>query len=160
MTMASKKLPFQTLTAIARPARQRASCFPLQACSHGQTSLRQNPYSTSASEDQLEGSAPVPRWKETPPAMKAPVRLRAAPGKTTYQVNSDPAVLDNFYIRMLGEGGDKLLSDETKWQCVTHKSFDQGRRGYNARLAQYGMLYFVPCCSYGVHLAYLNCSRE
>jgi large subunit ribosomal protein L15 len=54
-------------------------------------------------------------------------------------VNSDPALLDQFYIRMLGNGGDKVLSDELKWLVVTHKSFDQGRRGFNDRLAFIGM---------------------
>jgi large subunit ribosomal protein L15 len=54
-------------------------------------------------------------------------------------VNSDPALLDQFYIRMLGNGGDQVLSDELKWLAVTHKSFDQGRRGFNDRLAFLGM---------------------
>lgn len=71
--------------------------------------------------------------------MKAPVRLRESPNKTEFKVNSDPAVLDNFYVRMLGQNGDKLLSEEVKWQAVTHKSFDQGRRGFNDRLAYFGM---------------------
>lgn len=39
---------------------------------------------------------------------------------------------------MLGEGGDKILSEEVKWLAVTHKSFDQGRRGFNDRLAFIG----------------------
>jgi large subunit ribosomal protein L15 len=39
---------------------------------------------------------------------------------------------------LLGNGGDKVLSDETKWLAVTHKSFDQGRRGFNDRLAFLG----------------------
>ena len=53
-------------------------------------------------------------------------------------VNSDPAVLDGFYKRMLGRDGDKVLSEEVKWLAVTHKSFDQGRRGFNDRLAFLG----------------------
>ncbi|KAJ5089133.1 hypothetical protein N7532_007817 [Penicillium argentinense] len=55
-----------------------------------------------------------------------------------FHVNSDPGVLDKFYIQMLGNGGDKMLSDEVKWLAVTHKSFDQGRRGFNDRLAFLG----------------------
>jgi large subunit ribosomal protein L15 len=39
---------------------------------------------------------------------------------------------------MLGNGGDQVLSDELKWLAVTHKSFDQGRRGFNDRLAFLG----------------------
>lgn len=31
-----------------------------------------------------------------------------------------------------------MLSDETKWLAVTHKSFDHGRRGFNDRLAFLG----------------------
>lgn len=42
---------------------------------------------------------------------------------------------------MLGEDGDKMLSEEVKWLAVTHKSFDQGRRGFNDRLAFIGGCY-------------------
>ena len=31
-----------------------------------------------------------------------------------------------------------MLSEETKWLAVTHKSFDHGRRGFNDRLAFLG----------------------
>lgn len=72
--------------------------------------------------------------------MKAPVRLRGSEETPEFKVNSDPEKLDKFYVRMLGEGGDKMLSEEVKWQAVTHKSFDQGRRGFNDRLAYLGML--------------------
>lgn len=47
-------------------------------------------------------------------------------------------MLDKFYIEFLGPGGDKMLSEEVKWLAVTHKSFDQGRRGFNDRLAFLG----------------------
>lgn len=53
-------------------------------------------------------------------------------------MNSDPKKLDQFYIRMLGEGGEMVLSEEVKWLAVTHKSYDQGRRGFNDRLAFIG----------------------
>jgi dsRNA-specific ribonuclease len=43
-----------------------------------------------------------------------------------------------MYIRMLGQGGDSMLSDEVKWLAVTHKSFDHARRGFNDRLAFLG----------------------
>jgi large subunit ribosomal protein L15 len=46
--------------------------------------------------------------------------------------------LDRFYIALLGPNGDKVLSEEIKWLAVTHKSFDQGRRGFNDRLAFLG----------------------
>ncbi|KAK2756463.1 hypothetical protein FQN54_005356 [Arachnomyces sp. PD_36] len=70
--------------------------------------------------------------------MKAPISLRSDPNKRLFQVNSDPAVLDEYYMRMLGSGGEAMLSEEVKWQAITHKSFDQGRRGYNDRLAFLG----------------------
>lgn len=31
-----------------------------------------------------------------------------------------------------------MLTDEVKWLAITHKSFDQGRRGFNDRLAFFG----------------------
>ena len=71
--------------------------------------------------------------------MKAPVRLRGPVFDPDATVNSDPKKLDDFYARMLGESGSKVLSDEVKWQAVTHKSFDQGRRPFNDRLAYLGM---------------------
>jgi len=43
-----------------------------------------------------------------------------------------------MYKRFLGPGGDKLLPEEIKWLAITHKSFDQGRRGFNTRLAYFG----------------------
>lgn len=78
----------------------------------------------------------------TPPRMKSggtpnrPYR----PQHAEFQVNEDPEKLDKAYIRVLGQDGDKLLTDEVKWLAVTHKSFDHGRRGFNDRLAYLGML--------------------
>lgn len=71
--------------------------------------------------------------------MKAP--LRAHPEPASYQdlkINDDPKKLDAMYIRFLGRDGHRLLSEETKWLAVTHKSFDHGRRGFNDRLAFLG----------------------
>lgn len=85
------------------------------------------------------GEAPAPRWSYTPPRTKAPFSLRMHSKRPDFHVNADPAVLDQFYTRMLGNEGDKMLSEETKWLAVTHKSFDQGRRGFNDRLAFLGM---------------------
>jgi large subunit ribosomal protein L15 len=31
-----------------------------------------------------------------------------------------------------------VLGEETKWLAVTHKSFEQGARGFNDRLAFFG----------------------
>ncbi|OJJ78416.1 mitochondrial 54S ribosomal protein mL57 [Aspergillus glaucus CBS 516.65] len=79
-----------------------------------------------------------PRWAHTPPRAKAPFSLRYNSRRPEYLVNSDPKRLDQFYIRMLGEGGETVLSEEVKWLAVTHKSYDQGRRGFNDRLAFVG----------------------
>lgn len=70
--------------------------------------------------------------------MVAPVRIRPRPQGAPFVVNTDPQVLDNVYIAILGPGGDKMLSEEVKWLAVTHKSFDHGRRGFNDRLVYLG----------------------
>lgn len=93
-----------------------------------------------------------PRWSYTPPRAKAPFSLRFNSKRREYPVNADPKVLDQFYVRMLGADGDKVLSDEIKWLAVTHKSFDQGRRGFNDRLAFLGM--FVPYSLYSYVLCH------
>ncbi|EAW12660.1 mitochondrial 54S ribosomal protein mL57 [Aspergillus clavatus NRRL 1] len=82
--------------------------------------------------------ADKPRWSYTPPRAKAPFSLRFDSKRREFPVNSDPKALDQFYIRLLGADGDKVLSEEVKWLAVTHKSFDQGRRGFNDRLAFIG----------------------
>ncbi|KAI9825736.1 MAG: hypothetical protein M1826_006920 [Phylliscum demangeonii] len=84
-------------------------------------------------------SADRPRWDHTPELMRAPIRHR--PGRDPrliWKVNENPAKLDWMYKRLLGPGGDEMLTEEVKWLAVTHKSFDQGRRGYNDRLAFMG----------------------
>ncbi|KAF4978684.1 hypothetical protein FZEAL_4978 [Fusarium zealandicum] len=91
------------------------------------------------------GSAPVPRWSQTPPAMKAPLQLDFAKNQhnKVWTVNNDPKKLDEVYDRLLGQGGSRLLPEELKWLAVTHKSFDQGRRGFNDRLALLGRMALV-----------------
>lgn len=93
---------------------------------------------TSAPESST-GETQQPRWAQTPPRAKAPFSLRLHSQRPDFFVNADPALLDQFYIRMLGNQGDKFLSEELKWLAITHKSFDQGRRGFNDRLASLGM---------------------
>ncbi|KAE8139425.1 ribonuclease-III-like-domain-containing protein [Aspergillus pseudotamarii] len=103
----------------------------------GSASLLRRGLSTSTEQTPVD-YADKPRWSYTPPLAQAPFSLRLNTKRREYPVNADPKVLDEFYIRMLGNDGDKLLSDETKWLAVTHKSFDQGRRGFNDRLAFLG----------------------
>lgn len=69
----------------------------------------------------------------------APYRVRPKPKGPEFKVNEDPRRLDEVYSRMLGPGGDRVLSDEVKWLAVTHKSFDHGRMGFNDRLAYLGV---------------------
>lgn len=83
-------------------------------------------------------AATRPRWQQTPPRMVAPYRVRPKPQGPEFKVNEDPRRLDEAYSRLLGPGGDKVLSDEVKWLAVTHKSFDHGKRGFNDRLAYLG----------------------
>lgn len=135
--MASKLQP-RSFAALARPARQRPSCSNVSICSSA-TDRRRFTTTSRQKESEIKER---PRWQYTPPGMKAPISLRSDPTKPQYKVNSDPEVLDQYYGRMLGNGGEKMLSEEVKWQAVTHKSFDQGRRGFNDRLA------FLGTCGY------------
>ena len=71
--------------------------------------------------------------------MKAPFPWKPKDPKKAFKCNEDPKKLDRFYANFLGRGGDTMLSEEVKWLAVTHKSFDQGRRGFNDRLAFFGI---------------------
>lgn len=84
-----------------------------------------------------------PRWSYTPERMKGPgfsINVVKNPSRTVWHNNDDPAKLDAMYNRLLGSKGDRMLPDEIKWLAITHKSFDQGRRGFNTRLAYFGAL--------------------
>jgi large subunit ribosomal protein L15 len=134
--MASKR-PLQSLLSTAssslRPAQiSRTSFVRSSACAFSSTTP------SRATEYDAE-TVDRPRWKQTPPRMMAPHRIRPKPRGGVFQVNEDPKKLDDAYIRMLGPGGDKMLGDDVKWLAVTHKSFDHGRRGFNDRLAYLGM---------------------
>ncbi|KAL2190629.1 hypothetical protein L209DRAFT_746907 [Thermothelomyces heterothallicus CBS 203.75] len=75
--------------------------------------------------------------------MKGPgfsINVVKDPRRTVWHNNDDPAKLDAMYNRLLGSKGDRMLPDEIKWLAITHKSFDQGRRGFNTRLAYFGRL--------------------
>ncbi|KAI1821578.1 RNase III domain-containing protein [Xylaria intraflava] len=98
-------------------------------------------FATSASRSSEEAPAnELPRWSYTPERMKAPFRIgiRRTPMQTEWLVNDDPKKLDNALASFLGQDGDRLLPDELKWLAVTHKSFDQARRGFNDRLGFLG----------------------
>ncbi|KAK7911764.1 hypothetical protein PG985_014245 [Apiospora marii] len=85
-------------------------------------------------------SEQLPRWATTPRRMKAPFspHITIDPSRSKWIVNESPQKLDDALNNLLGNGGDRLLPEELKWLAVTHKSFDQGRRGFNDRLAFLG----------------------
>ncbi|KAI0020250.1 RNase III domain-containing protein [Xylariomycetidae sp. FL0641] len=108
-------------------------CRPLasSSCSFATTA--------SCSQEQTSTSE-LPRWSYTPERMKAPFspHITKDPSRSIWQVNEDPRKLDDALSSFLGRDGEKMLPEELKWLAVTHKSFDQGRRGFNDRLAFLG----------------------
>jgi len=138
-TMTSKR-PLRSLVSTAssslRPAQiSRTSFVRSSACAFSSTT----PSRSTEYDAEVTPALDRPRWKQTPPRMMAPHRIRPKARGGVYQVNEDPKKLDDAYIRMLGPGGDKILGEDVKWLAVTHKSFDHGRRGFNDRLAYLGM---------------------
>lgn len=81
------------------------------------------------------------RWAHTPERMKAPISMNFHNKDQRWPVNESPEKLDEFYTQLIGDGGSELLSEEVKWLAMTHKTFDQGRRGYNDRLAFFGRIH-------------------
>jgi large subunit ribosomal protein L15 len=74
--------------------------------------------------------------------MSMPFRIRPVNKHNGWTCNEDPKKLGDFYSRFLGLGGESLLSEETRWLAVTHKSYDQGKRGFNDRLSYMGEFLF------------------
>ena len=76
--------------------------------------------------------------------MKQPYSPKPPNANNDFPVNEDPVILDRAIARMLGSDASgsvaDVLDEEVKWLAVTHKSFDQGRRGFNDRLAFLGAL--------------------
>jgi large subunit ribosomal protein L15 len=128
-----------------RPRCAKSNQFPRSKPS----ALLRNVSTATPQHSEMEvENEPRPRWSYTPPAMAAPVRSRLPRREEPWKVNDDPKKLDSFYLRFLGPEGDKLLTDETKWLAVTHKSFDHGRRGFNDRLSYLGK----KACNYSICL--------
>lgn len=88
---------------------------------------------------QRAGTQQYARWQATPPRMKAPVRSKPVVLNNYYRVNDSQVRLDEVFDNVLGKNGHLLLPEEVMWLTVTHKSFDHGRRGYNDRLAFFGL---------------------
>ncbi|KAH0497894.1 hypothetical protein TgHK011_005176 [Trichoderma gracile] len=119
--------------------------FKVPAGTTTTTTTITEPTTTTTNSSSATATKPKPRWSHTPEGMKAPLQLDFAksPRNKVWAVNNDPARLDDVYNRLLGPGGSKMLPEELKWLAVTHKSFDQGRRGFNDRLALLGRLTMV-----------------
>lgn len=100
---------------------------------------------SSSAAARAQSVAGKPRWSYTPPAMKAPFspHVTKDPRRSEWRVNEDPEVLDAMYTRLLGRDGARILPEEIKWLAVTHKSFDQARRGMNDRLAYIGRCFWL-----------------
>ena len=145
------KLPSLSTSAIRRNTRlaRRRKIYPHAPSfqSHIQTGVLRREASTTGAlheEKQYEHEldherTDRPRWLYTPERMTAPIRTKPRPFNNEFQVNEDPKRLDQAYVRFLGDGGDRMLTEEVKWLAVTHKSFDHGKRGYNDRLGFLGM---------------------
>ena len=119
-------------------------CLRCQMTSRIQNPPRSRPFATSTSNryeprPYAEPTLREPRWAITPPQYKAPLRSSPPVFDNEFPVNEDPHLLNEIYDELIGQGGNQLLKEETKWLAVTHKSFDHGKRGYNERLALLGM---------------------
>ncbi|KAI0884283.1 ribonuclease-III-like-domain-containing protein [Annulohypoxylon maeteangense] len=93
-----------------------------------------------------------PRWSFTPERMRAPFspHITKDPARSVWKVNEDPQKLDDVLNNILGRDGQRMLPEELKWLAVTHKSFDQGRRGFNDRLAFLGRQICVLECTQSI----------
>lgn len=133
--MTTPSQPLRPLTTLCRRCLTR-TLRPLQPSTrHASTSTINLENSPSPPPNNANAA---PRWSRHPSALRAPHRIRPKTDSDTWTVNSDPSLLNDFYVRLLGPEGDKLLPDDIKWLAVTHKSFDQGRSGFNERLAFFG----------------------
>lgn len=128
-------------SALAR-SRQSLRLAGLRACYATGSATTSTPTPESFKISESQSSERPPRWSQTPAGMKAPIQMDVSknPENKIWVVNSDPEILNEMYSRLLGPGGSKMLPEELKWLAVTHKSFDQGRRGFNDRLALMGTI--------------------
>ena len=133
----SAKPTLSAFATIFRPRRKPSRKYFCVFASQQTSVPYPRPFATSKRKDSEHetDSRQVPRWQQTPVEYRAPVRLRPL---KEFKVNADPWRLDAACLKVLGPGGDKILSEDVKWLVVTHKSFDHGKRGYNDRLAFLG----------------------
>lgn len=121
----------------------------LKPCKHGSITLHwpkptpsPRALSTESTDPYEQQAEPpeYPRWKATPPRMTAPVRSKPPVFDNDYPVNESQDRLDEVFDNVLGRDGHRVLPEEVMWLAVTHKSFDHARRGYNERLAFFGLI--------------------
>lgn len=77
------------------------------------------------------------RFQNVRPQPRAPIAHRV---RKEFLVNDDLEVLDAMYLKLFGK--DLGLSEDVKWQAVTHKTFDHGRQPFNSKLKFLGMVSF------------------
>ncbi|KAI0437954.1 RNase III domain-containing protein [Xylaria telfairii] len=137
----------QSAASLSRQALRlyRAQNVSSAAVAHPLASTSLRTFATSASrsseaEAEAKATAEAPRWSYTPERMKAPFspHITKNPSRSVWKCNDDMNKLDQALNNFLGRDGERMLPEELKWLAVTHKSFDQGRRGFNDRLAFLG----------------------
>lgn len=142
------KLVIQRFSSAPRILRRshRSSCSrKITQCSQSTTrsfsnTSHQSTVYLSPQEELTSDPTLSPRWRQTPKDMKMPFQVRRPAKQEAFYVNESPTKLNKVYDKILGRDGWRTLTEETRWLAVTHKSFDQGRRGFNARLSYIGML--------------------
>lgn len=140
--------PSRSAMSLSRPSLLRRTLVPRRAnltFMRERTALQENDEPLNQNPTDSDIDQAKPRWSYTPPALKAAYdfQLKEAkdPRNSVWHVNEDPAKLEAFYERFLGaRSGARMLPEELRWLAVTHKSFDYGRRGFNTKLAYFGML--------------------
>lgn len=128
---------------VAIPLRPLNPCKYPPITSHRPKLSRSSRALSTESSDHSDQQAEIPRyprWHVTPPRMTAPVRSKPPVLNNNFPVNESQRLLDEVFDQVLGTNGHRMLPQEVMWLAVTHKSFDHGKRGYNDRLAFFGMI--------------------
>jgi hypothetical protein len=77
-------------------------------------------FSTTLAKSAGAPSPDEPRWKQTPPQMKMPFRLRPQPNQPVWKVNENVELVDDAFDKFVGQAGGKgtrgceLLPEEIK----------------------------------------------
>ena len=122
---ASREYPIHTQYSIAAAAMSTsrtpfvcASCTRTLRATVKPNAIRS--FSTTLAKSAGAPSPDEPRWKQTPPQMRMPFRLRPEPKQPKWEVNEKPELVDEAYDRFVGQTGGKgtrgceLLPEEIK----------------------------------------------